>query len=128
MNSMKFNFAAFLFLGALAPVASFAQDVIQKDTTVNSKVEKNRNVMLNASATDQPRQINVGLPGTRSATIFEDGVPVSYFFWPDMPFPDFIIFHSLKIMAIDFQAITKKQRLFWVNRPLFFVPLRYVYT
>ena len=42
--------------------------------------------------------------------------------------PDFIIFHSLKIMAIDFQAITKKQRLFWVNRPLFFVPLRYVYT
>jgi len=72
--------------GTMLPGCLLAQDVIQKDSVVNTKEEKNRNVMLNASATDQPRQINVGLPGTRSATIFEDGIPVSYFFWPDMPF------------------------------------------
>lgn len=72
--------------GTLLPASLFAQDVIVKDSVLNTKEEKNRNVMLNAEATDQPRQINVGLPGTRSATIFEDGIPVSYFFWPDMPF------------------------------------------
>jgi hypothetical protein len=108
MNRIKFNFAAFLFIGALAPVASVAQDVIQKDTTLNSKVVKNRNVMLNASATDQPRQINVGLPGTRSATIFEDGVPVSYFFWPDMPFYSWyggISYDKTSVMSLSEGAI-----------------------
>ncbi|MGI6231372.1 MAG: 2,6-beta-D-fructofuranosidase [Prevotella sp.] len=77
-----FLYAAPLIL----PTQLWAQDIIQKDSVVNTKEEKNRNVMLNATATDQPRQINVGLPGTRSATIFEDGIPVSYFFWPDMPY------------------------------------------
>lgn len=84
---MKQNYLfALLLMGALMPAGTTAQEIIKKDSMVNTKEEKNRNVMLNASATDQPRQINVGLPGTRSATIFEDGIPVSYFFWPDMPF------------------------------------------
>ncbi len=75
-----------LVTGSMLPAAMAAQDVIQRDSVMNTKEEKNRNVMLNAQDTDQPRQINVGLPGTRSATIFEDGIPVSYFFWPDMSF------------------------------------------
>lgn len=84
---MKRNYyLPLLIAGSLLPGNLLAQDVIVKDSVLNTKEEKNRNVMLNASATDQPRQINVGLPGTRSATIFEDGIPVSYFFWPDMPF------------------------------------------
>lgn len=86
LNQTLNHSLAIIVAGMMIPVSAMAQDVIQKDSVVNTKEVKNRNVMLNASAIDQPRQINVGLPGTRSATIFEDGVPVSYFFWPDMPF------------------------------------------
>lgn len=38
--------------GTMLPGCLLAQDVIQKDSVVNTKEEKNRNVMLNASATD----------------------------------------------------------------------------
>jgi hypothetical protein len=57
----------------------------KKDSTTN-KEAGHRNMLLNASSTDQPRQINVGLPSSLSTTIFEDGLPVSYNFWPDMPY------------------------------------------
>lgn len=90
------------------PNYMLAQDVIQKDSVVNTKEEKNRNVMLNATAVDQPRQINVGLPGTRSATVFEDGIPVSYFFWPDMPFYSWFggaTYASTTVMSLSEGAI-----------------------
>lgn len=50
------------------------------------KQESDRNVMLNGSDADQPRQISVGLPETYAATIFEDGMPESYNIWPDRPY------------------------------------------
>lgn len=60
---MKRNYyLPLLIAGSLLPGNLLAQDVIVKDSVLNTKEEKNRNVMLNASATDQPRQINVGLP------------------------------------------------------------------
>lgn len=67
--------------------SSVAQDNIQKDSVPNANGEvKNRNVMLNASADNQPRQISIGLPAEMSATIYEDGTPVSWTWWPMLPY------------------------------------------
>lgn len=71
----------------MCPQLVSAQDVAKKDSTENTKEVKNRNVLLNAADADQPRQINIGLPAaTTGATIFEDGLPVSYNAWPDVPY------------------------------------------
>ena len=77
-----------LFIGAalLAPAYGFAQDKIEKDSVPETKEVKNRNVMLNASSDNQPRQISIGLPSSLSATIYEDGLPVSYNVWPCLPY------------------------------------------
>lgn len=80
------HLAALLLAGSVLPATSFAQEEAKKDTVQNHKEVKNRNVLLNASSADQPRQINIGLPSSLSATIFEDGLPVSYSTWPDMPY------------------------------------------
>ncbi len=85
----KHTYIALALMSCLLPATSFAQeqDAIQTDSTeTNTKEVKNRNVMLNASSADQPRQISIGLPSSLSATIFEDGLPVSYSTWPDMPY------------------------------------------
>ena len=43
----------------------------------------NRNIMLNASSSTKPREISIGLPSSFGGTeIFEDGLPVGYYFWP----------------------------------------------
>ena len=52
----------------------------------NTKEVENRNVMLNASADNQPRQVSIGLPSELSATIYEDGTPVSWTWWPMLPY------------------------------------------
>lgn len=95
---MKRNY--FLLLSTLLSIPIMAQEkdslqveqkapsgvMEQKKDSVSSKEGGNRNMLLNASSADQPRQINVGLPSSLGATIFEDGLPVSYSFWPDMPY------------------------------------------
>lgn len=105
---MKPHHSIIICLATLLPVSLSAQDIIEKDTVMNNKEEKNRNVTLNASVTDQPRQINVGLPGTRSASIFEDGIPVSYFFCPDMPYYSWfggITYDKISVMSLSEGAI-----------------------
>jgi hypothetical protein len=84
---MKSNyFLKLMMAGAvMLPTSVFAQTV-EKDSTVNTKEEKNRNVMLNASADNQPRQISIGLPAGLSAAILEDGMQVSYNQWPCLPY------------------------------------------
>lgn len=82
---------AIAFLTAIAmPSMAFADDSksTEKTDTVaaNSKEVENRNVMLNASSDNQPRQISIGLPSSLSATIYEDGLPVSYNVWPCLPY------------------------------------------
>lgn len=70
-----------LFFTALALVSSvpmFAQQEAAKDSVPDTKEVSNRNVMLNASADNQPRQVSIGLPEEMSATIYEDGSPVSW--------------------------------------------------
>ena len=70
----------------LTPAAALAQEEVQKDSVPETKQVKNRNVMLNASSDNQPRQISIGLPSSLSATIYEDGLPVSYNVWPCLPY------------------------------------------
>ena len=41
--------------------------------------------MLNASDASKPREVSIGLPSSVGGTdIFEDGLPVVYYFWPHM--------------------------------------------
>lgn len=68
------------------PAIVKAQDKIVKDSVPDNKEVKNRNVMLNASADNQPRQISIGLPSELSATIYENGSPVSWAWWPMLPY------------------------------------------
>lgn len=68
------------------PLSGRAQDKIVTDSVPETKEVKNRNVMLNASSDNQPRQISIGLPSSLSATIYEDGLPVSYNVWPCLPY------------------------------------------
>lgn len=82
----RINLFPLALAGMLVPVTALAQDKVTKDSVNNTKEVNNRNMLLNASSADQPRQINVGLPSSLAATIFEDGLPVSYATWPDMPY------------------------------------------
>jgi hypothetical protein len=44
-------------------------------------------MMLNASDNTKPRDVNVGLPASvGGTTILENGLPVVFFFWPEMPY------------------------------------------
>lgn len=61
-----------------------AQDKPKTDT-IKAK-ESDRNVMLNASNSTGPREVNIGLPASvGGTTIFENGLPVVYFFFPELP-------------------------------------------
>lgn len=73
-------------LTALVPSMLLAQNEVKKDTVPSTKEVKNRNVMLNASSDNQPREISIGLPSSLGTTIFEDGLPVSYNIWPCLPY------------------------------------------
>lgn len=79
---MKMNLFSAALLASMVPGVAMALSTEPADSTVteqsSSKEVKNRNVMLNASSADQPRQISVGLPSSLSATIFTDGLPESY--------------------------------------------------
>lgn len=73
-------------MAAAMPFVGMAQDEIEADSVPTTKEVKNRNVMLNASSDNQPRQISIGLPSSLSATIYEDNIPVSYNIWPCLPY------------------------------------------
>ncbi len=57
------------------------------EVTVTDKSQtSDRNVMLNAANNTGPRDVNIGLPASvGGTTILENGLPVVYFFWPEMP-------------------------------------------
>lgn len=88
MNNLKKSnwvIAGIFVCSSFPPQALLAQaesDTLQVSTT---KEEKNRNVMLNASDASKPREVSIGLPSSVGGTdIFEDGLPVVYYFWPHM--------------------------------------------
>lgn len=72
-----------LFQGNIA-----AQETAKNDSTRVSTEEKksDRNVMLNASNNTGPRAVNMGLPaGAGGTSIVENGIPVVYLMWPELP-------------------------------------------
>ena len=80
-----------MLFGCFRPLGVKGQPVSVQDTlnlrNTASKEVGNRNVMLNASDATKPREVNIGLPGTTGGTeIMEDGLPVSYYFWPYMSY------------------------------------------
>lgn len=81
---MKYRLS--ILLTILCGSVAMAQEPATTSENSSSKEEKNRNVMLNASNSNQPRQISIGLPEGEAVDIFEDGTPVSYLFWPDYPY------------------------------------------
>lgn len=86
-KSIKKAFSVFV---ACFIVASplLAQEVIKKDS-IQQKIkneEGDRGVMLSASSATGPRDINVGLPpGVGGTPVLENGLPVVYFSWPELP-------------------------------------------
>lgn len=54
-------------------------------TEANSKEVKHRNVMLGAGDSTTPRNLNIGLPFSGDILINENGVPVVYTFWTQIP-------------------------------------------
>ena len=97
-------------MASLAP--AMAQNEIKKDSVPNTKEVENRNVMLNASADNQPRQVSIGLPSELSATIYEDGTPVSWTWWPMLPYYYWAaspVYSHVGMKSLSENAITKRE-------------------
>ncbi|MCR4764739.1 MAG: TonB-dependent receptor [Bacteroidaceae bacterium] len=80
------NLLSAIALCCCLPNYLLAQQEIQKDSIPSTREAKNRNVMLNASSDVQPRHISIGLPAKFASDIFEDGLPVSFCYWPVLPY------------------------------------------
>lgn len=68
--------------GLVALMSLFASTYVQaqtnkSDSEGSSKEEGNRNVMLNASSANGPREIQIGLPSA-DVNVLENGLPVTY--------------------------------------------------
>jgi hypothetical protein len=58
----------------------------QKKDSIKINQGRNRNVMLNADNSVGPREVNIGLPSSvGGTTILQNGIPVVYWYWPEMP-------------------------------------------
>ncbi|WP_221404978.1 TonB-dependent receptor [Apibacter adventoris] len=59
---------------------------IKDSVKVDIDQKNDRNVMLNATNSTGPRDVNIGLPASvGGTTILENGLPVVYHFWPELP-------------------------------------------
>lgn len=67
------SFSALVAVLLLTATPNFAQS----KGSGNSKEEGNRNVMLNASSANGPREIQIGLPSA-DVNVLENGLPVTY--------------------------------------------------
>lgn len=80
-------FLAFAFI--IVSSVAHAQQVAKQDS-ISLPVDQgdDRNIMLNAeSANAGPRNVNIGLPASvGGTTVLENGLPVVFFFWPEMPY------------------------------------------
>lgn len=80
------SLASFVVCNAESQVKSHEKQVKKDSIAVNSKEEKNRNVMLNASSTSGPRDVNIGLPASVGGiTVLENSLPTVYYMWPELP-------------------------------------------
>lgn len=83
---MKINKISLTLFLAATSFGSLSAQVNKKISDTVKLKEADRNIMLNASNNTGPREVNVGLPATvGGTTILENGLPVVYFFWPELP-------------------------------------------
>lgn len=77
----------YLFLISMFIVGIGATTAQNKHVADSIKIkEGDRNVMLNAANNTGPRDVNIGLPASvGGTTVLENGLPVVYFFWPELP-------------------------------------------
>lgn len=89
MKKKILNQTGIIALASFASVVNLnAQEKAKSDTIKSSetKVGKTSNVMLNASADNGPRTVNIGLPASvGGTTILENGLPVTYDFMGQSP-------------------------------------------
>lgn len=90
MNKNNKNLAALIAVAALLSSGTvLAQENAVADTIkvkTSSEHKSDRNVMLNAANNTGPRDVNIGLPASvGGTTVLENGLPVVYFFWPELP-------------------------------------------
>lgn len=79
MITMKKSFLL-LVAGCTLSAATYAQEAVKDTVQVNkekSNETNSRNVMLNASSANGPREISIGLPGG-DVNVLENGLPVVY--------------------------------------------------
>ena len=78
-----------LIIAAMSLSLSAQGQEVKSDTTLiatpSNKEVKNRNVMLNAGDSSTPRTLNIGLPFSGDILINENGIPVVYTFWTQIP-------------------------------------------
>ena len=106
---MTFKRILTMTLALALAVPVFAQDEVRTDSVPDTKEVKNRNVMLNASADNQPRQISIGLPSEMSATIYENGSPIAWNWWPMLPYyywASSSIYGKISMTSLSENAIT----------------------
>lgn len=80
MICMKKNYYLMMRVGAMALLSFVTLSSVQaqqKGGDANKKEEGNRNVMLNASSANGPREIQIGLPSA-DVNVLENGLPVTY--------------------------------------------------
>lgn len=79
INSMKASLFSYVISAALsfATIAT-ASKPVENDTISSKKAEiSERNVMLNASDANKPREIQIGLP-SEDVNVYENGLPAVY--------------------------------------------------
>ncbi|MBL4559364.1 MAG: hypothetical protein JKX79_00115 [Labilibaculum sp.] len=74
--------------------------ILTTDSIASKKVEKNRNIMLNAETNSGPRNVNIGLPFKGDMIILENNVPVVYYYYPTMPLYSWRKDNSLSRMGL----------------------------
>lgn len=87
-KAFLFTFASVLISasGITTAAAQTGKQNAKTDTVASQKVGKTTNVMLNASADNGPRAVNIGLPASvGGTTILENGLPVTYDYIGLMP-------------------------------------------
>lgn len=73
-------------MGFTTTMAQNSEQTVKTDTVSTPKAGETANVMLNASADDGPRVVNIGLPASvGGTTILENGLPVTYDYIGLMP-------------------------------------------
>ncbi|NDV70150.1 TonB-dependent receptor [Dysgonomonas sp. 25] len=88
MKKKLFSVLSLALISTMGVTTVLAQETVKQDTVKVSapKAGETTNVMLNASADNGPRDVNIGLPKSVGGTvILENGLPVTYDYMGQMP-------------------------------------------